>query len=206
MKLKSICQELPVCTVSSIFLFPSSTRSRSWSLHHWGCLQELSEQRKHQTKESIYLWIRLHFLFCVVAKNRLTHNIKLHFLYVGHYSSRRYIRQLHYSTESPLLGPAASRAPFASSIALRLASYSSFLAFHSLLLFRMPSSMGWICGWKRENSWREKSVSGKLLGSNHSDTWTSRSTTWAVVAQEVQHDLLAFIFSDPSCTKFHNQK
>lgn len=57
----------------------------------------------------------------------------------------------------PFAAVVASFAAFSSSIAFSLASYSSFLAFHSFLLFRMPSSMGVICGWKRENSWEEKS-------------------------------------------------
>lgn len=64
---------------------------------------------------------------------------------------------------APLLAVAASLAAFSSSRAFSLASYSSFLAFHSFLLFRMPSSMGWICGWKRENSWEEKSRRQILL-------------------------------------------
>lgn len=57
---------------------------------------------------------------------------------------------------APLLAAAAALAAFSSSIAFSLASYSSFLAFHSFLLFMMPSNMGWICGWKRENSWKTR--------------------------------------------------
>lgn len=70
--------------------------------------------------------------------------------------------------DAPLLAAAAAFAAFSSSMTLSLASYSSFLAFHSFLLLMMPSNMGWICGWKRENSWKTRWDPNKKEGKGHS--------------------------------------
>lgn len=134
--------------------------------------------KTHRTKESIYIcgsavfthvaqlfgvltnfsihtkkWHNLNFLgslflgILVLAPHRVTLSLHLtHFRIVW----------LFQRITAPLLAVVASLAAFSSSRTFSLASYSSFLAFHSNLLFRMPSSMGWICGWKRENSWEEK--------------------------------------------------
>lgn len=81
---------------------------------------------------------------------------------------------------APLPAAAAAFAAFSSSMALSLASYSSFRAFHSFLLFRMPSNMGWICGWKRENSWKTrwhpnaKEGKGRGVHLNPTASWTKR--------------------------------